>query len=104
MCRYRRILSLGLAGAVMAAAACSGDSQGPRAGDGPVLSSVSGIHSTESDMRQRLTEATRLVALALGSPAVRAELARSLDASPYREHKLHFSAFVRGPGRGLLAG
>jgi hypothetical protein len=88
-----------------AVAACNGDrAEGPLPEGGPVLSSVAGVPMTEGAMRQRLAAATRLVALSLGSPAVRAHVRAALSASTYPEHKLHLGRFLRGSGRQLLAG
>jgi len=44
----------------------------------------------------------RSIARALRSPALRAELKAQLDASPFREHKLHFQHHLHGPGQRLL--
>jgi hypothetical protein len=49
----------------------------------------------------RLERLARRTARALGDPAFRAEVKAALDASPYREGKLHFQRAVGGPeGRG----
>jgi len=44
----------------------------------------------------------RLVASALRDPSVRAQLQRSMSASPVKEGKLHLSTYLRGPGAGLM--
>ena len=56
---------------------------------------------------QRPEHLARLVARALAQPEFRASLRASLDASPYREHKIHFQRLLEtgagGPGPVLRA-
>ncbi len=42
----------------------------------------------------------RQTAIALGQPEFRSSLRRSLDASPIREHKLHFQRYLASPATG----
>jgi hypothetical protein len=53
----------------------------------------------ERASRERLA---RRLALALADPAFRATIKSRLDASPFREHKIHFQRFLRGANRATL--
>ncbi len=67
-----------------------------------VLASRGGAIVSERRMNELLQQMTRSVATALADPDVRKQLYDALHASPYREHKIHFAAFLRGNGQSLL--
>ncbi len=93
---------IAIAAGVASLAGCRDQGTTPPPGARPIPS-VTGIPSTETQMRARLERATRLVALALADPPARAYVYEQLHASPYREHKLHFGPFLEQPGNPLSA-
>ncbi len=86
--------------------ACADDGvtrpEAPQQAAAPVLLSRAGIPVPEPRMHELLERITREVAVALADPAVRDMVYKQLQASPYREHKLDFGAFLRSGTRPLL--
>ena len=95
-----KLTPLGLAFAL----GCQGDKLASPEGSATLVASVSGAMVPEHEMRASMTAAARLVALSLRSDRLREAVLASLQTSPYREHKLHLSEFLRGQGRQILAG
>lgn len=56
----------------------------------------------EPQMNKLLAQVTREVAIALSDEQLRTQVLNDLHKSPYREHKLHLSEFLRGTGGPLL--
>jgi hypothetical protein len=86
---------------LVAAAACDHDATSPSvpsaSAPGPAAQSPSS--DGERDARERLA---RRFAVALANPSFRASVKSQLDASPVREHKLHFQRFLRRGGARAL--
>lgn len=66
-----------------------------------MVKSVSGVAVPEARMRSLLTELTRAVAIALSDPVLRRLVYNEMEASPFRESKLHFGPFLRQRGSAL---
>lgn len=71
-------------------------------GAGPRMLASGGFALDTGTMDRSLIELTRLVALALNDPGVRARVSSALHASPFREHKLHFRPLLDAGGNDLL--
>src|SRR5690242_10417274 len=72
----------------LAAAACTDRPLAPRPDAATRAEPATGAE------RAHLEALARALALALRTPSVRAQLKAELDASPYREHKVHFQRLV----------
>lgn len=73
----------------------------------PTLGAPGAGHSASravADAREdaAVDELTRLVALAMSDVGLRQRVKQDMRAAPYREHKLHFSRYVRGESGGIL--
>ncbi len=74
----------------------------PAATRGRLMLASGGFAVDTGAMDRSLIAVTRLVALSLSDPAVRAHLSAAIHTSRYREHKVHFRSFLEGPGGDLL--
>jgi hypothetical protein len=78
---------------LLSAAACS---------DSPVQAADSSAAVSAQASAPATEQLARLVASALRDPSVRAQLQRSMSASPVKEGKLHLATYLKGPGAGLM--
>lgn len=63
---------------------------------------ANGLMVTEDDARAKLSELTRLLALSLQEGTTRALVRSSIQSSCFRERKLDFARFTKGPGARVL--
>ncbi|MDP3909216.1 MAG: hypothetical protein Q8Q14_02400 [Gemmatimonadales bacterium] len=91
----QRILTALALAALMLAAAC-----GDRTPVSPPTAGDSGLAAVTPSAQPAVPpeRLARFVARALANPAFRAYVKAQLDASPYREHKLHFQTFLGANG------
>jgi hypothetical protein len=86
----------------LGAVACADHSQGPTSEN---LESRPEQRKTSIDPGDRRASAealARALALALRDPELRSHLKADLDASPIREHKLHFQRYLTGGAKAVL--
>lgn len=88
--------------------ACSEAPTPPQGGDasppsiGPTLRSSAGFDVSHSRMDSLLSQLTRDVAMALASEPLRHDVFQAIQASPFRENKLHLRTFLSSDGNRLL--